>query len=148
MNLAYMHRAINRPRRPFGVTLLAFGVLILTGLNFLRLIESIKQWGFLAQLLPVSPLYIAFTGLVWTVGGILLLWGLWRGRPWAPSFSKLLTSAYIIYYWLDRLAFANIPSRRVNWPFASGVSVISLIFVFWTLSRPKAKAFFGEAYEQ
>ena len=59
--------------RPFGVTLLALGVLSISVLNLVRLVLVISRWQFLSSLPGVSPLYIALTGLIWGVskhGGI------------------------------------------------------------------------------
>lgn len=55
------------PPRPRRVTLLCLGVLIIVSLNLTRLILTIKNWDFLAGWSGVSPLYIALTGLVWTL---------------------------------------------------------------------------------
>ena len=138
----------HRPRRPFGVTLLALGVLILAGLNLNRFIEAIRLWGFLSRLLPVSPLYLAVTGFVWAMAGILIALGLWRGWHWAPRLTRLAVLAYLLYYWLDRLLIENQVGRQSNLPFAAGATLAVLVIVFWLLSLRKVKAFFGETHEQ
>jgi len=141
---------INDPKspRPLSVTLLALGGLSIAGLNLLRLMDTLRLWGFLKQLLPITPLYLALTGLI--AGGIALIaaWGLWKGRGWAPRFTLLAALAYAAYYWLDRLLLSNADSRRANLPFAGGATLILLALVFWILSRPKAKAFFGDDYDR
>jgi hypothetical protein len=134
--------------RPLGVTLLTLGVLSIASLNLLRLVDAIRLWGFLGKLLPISPLYLALTGLIAGGAGLILVWGLWKGREWAPPFCRLASLAYIMYYWLDRLLLSNADSRRSNLPFSVGVTLVLLALVFWILSRPKAKAFFGDDYER
>lgn len=138
----------HKPPRPLSVTLLALGVLSIAGLNLLRLVDALRLWDFLSKLLPIPPLYLALTGLGASGFGLVLAWGLWRAKRWAPSFTRLAALAYAIYYWLDRLVLSNADSRRANQPFAAGATVILLALVFWILSRPKAKAFFGDNYDR
>jgi hypothetical protein len=134
--------------RPLSVTLLALGVLSIASLNLLRLMDAVRLWEFLSKLLPISPLYQALTGLIAGGAGLILVWGLWKGRGWAPRFTRLVSLAYLMYYWLDRLLLSNADSRRSNLPFSIGATLVLLALVFWILSRPKAKAFFGDDYER
>jgi len=137
-----------RPRRPFSVTLLALGVLILAGLNLNRFVEAIRLWDFLSQLLLVSPFYLAVTGFVWALAGFPIAIGLWRGWHWAPRLTRWAVLAYLLYYWLDRLFVENQVGRQANLPFATGATLVILVLVFWILSLRKVKAFFGETHEQ
>jgi hypothetical protein len=127
--------------RPFSVTLLAVGVLILTVMNLARLIRAAELRAFLAELLPISPLYFILTGLIWTLVGVVLLWGLWRGRPWTPRLAFLAFLAYSFYFWFDRL-FLAASARMVNWPFALAFNLLLLAWLIWLFSRPWTRAFF------
>ena len=128
--------------RPFSVTLLAVGVLILTVMNLARLIRAAELRAFLAELLPISPLYFILTGLIWTLTGAVLLWGLWRGRPWTPRLALLAFLAYSFYFWFDRL-FLAAGAQMVNWPFALAFNLLLLFWLLWIFSRPWSRAFFG-----
>jgi len=128
--------------RPFGVTLLVFGVLTIAGINLYRCIESIVQWRFLAGLLPALPSYTMLSGLFWSLVGLPLAWRLWRGNRRAPRMTIWIVLVYIIYYWLDRLLIRQ-GSASDDLPFTLGFTVLVLAFIFWTLSRPAAKAFFN-----
>lgn len=140
-----------KPARSFGVTLIALLVLTIASLNLLRLIFSLRQRAFLGSLPGVSPLYQAFTGLIWASAVLVLFWGLWRKKRWAPKAVSWGALLYAVYYWLDRLFLTDwLRSRQApaNLVFASGLTLILLGFIFWTLSRPKVKLIFGEPHER
>jgi len=134
------------PRRPFNVTLIILGVLIIAVINLDRLVQSIHMWGFLAQLPGVSPFYMAASGLCWTLTGLFLIVCLWRGMRITYSLLPLAGVLFIIYTWLDsslvdgRLGFVF---DNATWPFKAGLSLLALVFLFWTLSSSKAQAYFG-----
>jgi hypothetical protein len=129
------------------------GVLIITALNLTRLVLAITEWDFLVSWPGVSPLYILLTGLIWTLAGIPLLWGLWKAKNWAPRLLQAVALTYALYFWLDQVFLVDHPvsgaegARRallpVNWQFAVGATVLSLAYIAWVLNRPKAKAYFG-----
>ena len=143
-------------RRPLSVTILAVLVLALGGLNLLRFILSLQQWNYLKTLPAVSPLYLAASGLIWTLACLPLAWGLLRGLPWAPRLMQALALSYALYYWLDQIFLsdhpASLPAENsvfqhaflpANWPFAAGLTFILLAWIVWVLSRPPVKAFFA-----
>lgn len=140
-------------KRPWSVTLLALGVLIITVINLARFVLSIKYWGFLNSQPVISPFYLAITGLIWTVAGSFLLWGLWRAKIWAPKLMQAAALTYALYYWLDQLFLKDHPVRGAtgairallpdNWQFSAGVTVVCLVYIAWTLGRSKVKTYFG-----
>ena len=140
-------RFSNHPSRPLSVTMLAFGVLTLAGLNLVRFMAACQQREFLASLLPVSPLYLALSGLLWAVIGLVLAFGLWTGRSFAVGGTLVAALAYTLYYWFDRsLLAADAPAA--NMPFAVLTNLCLLVVVFWILFRPKARTFFGAMHDR
>lgn len=129
--------------RPFSVTLLAFGVLIIAGINLYRCVQALLQWRFLAELLPTLPLYQVLSGIVWGLAGIPMAWGLWRGARWSARLMPYASVTYTIYVWIDRLLLRR-GLEGYDLPFAIGTTVILLAFILLTLSRPKVKSFFRE----
>jgi hypothetical protein len=129
------------------------GVLIITALNLSRLVLSIKYWDFLNSWPGVRPLYMVLTGLIWSLFGTLLLWGLWRAKNWAPRLMETVALTYALYYWLDQVFLIDHPLNGargvplallpINWRFAAGVTVICLGYNAWTLGRKKVKVYFG-----
>jgi len=140
-------------KRPWSVTLLALGVLIITVINFIRFVLSIRYWGFLSSRLGISPIYLALSGFIWSAAGLILLWGLWKAKIWAPKLMQAVALTYALYYWLDHIFLMEhsingardairllLPS---NWQFSAGVTVVSLAYMVWTMKRIKVKAYFG-----
>jgi hypothetical protein len=142
-------------KRPWSVTLLAAGVLIIAAINLIRLALSIRYWSFLSSRSGISPLYLALTGLIWSAAGLSLLWGLWKAKKWAPKLMQAVGLTYALYYWLDHIFLMDHPVSGVtpaframlpiNWQFSAGVTVISLFFMVWTFGRARVKSYFNVA---
>jgi uncharacterized membrane protein YuzA (DUF378 family) len=131
-------------KRPLSVTLLTWVVLIITALNWLRLIEVTRRWTFLQSLSPALPtLYLAITGLIWGLLGVVLVWGLFLGRSWSPKLMQITGALYAAYYWFDRFVMADPSAISSRWPFALGLTSILLVYTFWIFSRPKTRQFFN-----
>jgi len=139
------HPQINK--RPLSVTLLALVVLIITVINLVRFGLSIRDWSFLTSRLGVSPFYLAMTGLIWSAAGLVLLWGLWKAKKWAPKLMQAVGLTYALYYWLDHIFLMDHPISTVTDTlraslFAAGVTLVCLAFMVWTLGREKVKSYF------
>ena len=132
----------SRLSRPIRVTLLALGVLTITGLHLLRLVEAVRQWQFLTGLPRVSPLYLALTGLIWASAGLPLFWGLWRGHTRAARFAPGYLLVFALYYWLDRIFIANRAVSLANWPVSLALTVFVLAYTFWALRARASREYF------
>ena len=137
-----------KPKRPLSVSLLCAVVLIVAVMNLVRLGQSLASWKFLEALLPVSPAYLAVTGLVWGVLGLLAAWRLWQGQAWARWFGLAFIIALSIYYWVDRLFLPGYPGRNSNWLFSAVMNFLLIVLSVWTLTRTKAKIFFEATNER
>jgi len=133
--------------RPRSVTLLAFVVLTIGSLYLVRFIESIRQWDFLMEVLIISPIFLTISGIFWASIGFLLVWGLIRGDEWVQKWLKILSVIFVIYIWFERILLFNQSSRSNNDLFIAIISILLLIYVFWTLSRKDVKVFFGANHE-
>jgi hypothetical protein len=137
-----------RPRRPNGVTLFALLVLTFAVLSLLRLVQAVQKWDLLTVFLPISPVYLLLGGLLWAVVGFPLAWGLFRGWRLAYYLSPMVLLGYTLYLWADRLLLSGYSERQENWPFVAALNILILAWSFWVLTRPKAKAYFGEKHER
>jgi len=133
--------------RPISVTLLVALVLTIGVLNVLRAVQTVKQWEFLGELLPLSPIYFVISGLVWGLLGLVLAWGLFFGGGWAPRLLRVTSLFYMIYIWLDRLVLRDPSSRNPGSMFFAVLSILIMVIIFWILSRQNVRAYFGETHE-
>ena len=133
--------------RPRSVTLLVILVLTVAVVNLIRIAQAIQQWEFLEEFSPVPPIYLLISGCFWGMAGLLLVWGLWTGRKWAPVWTGLAFLAYSAYFWVDRLALPGYPGRNANWVFALGLNLALLGSAFWILYRKRSRVFFGGVHE-
>jgi hypothetical protein len=134
-----------RKRRPFSVTLLSLGVLIIVILNLIRFVEVFRQWTFLEGLPGVSPLYIFTTGLIWTIIWTISLIGLWFGIRRAPLFTLIAALFYAVYYWFDLVAVAQISlttDSGTAWAFRLLFTFLLLGLTIYLSHNRKARAYF------
>ena len=135
------------PKRPLSVTLFALLVLMVAAGNLARLALALRDWEFLAGLLPFSPLYIAGSALIWGFGGLVLFWGLWRGTSWAPCWTMAAMLLYSASIWFDRLVMPGYQVRMQNWPFVLGLNLLLLAAGFLILTHINSRSFFGEMHD-
>ncbi|OQX56815.1 hypothetical protein B5M50_06750 [candidate division KSB1 bacterium 4484_219] len=128
--------------RPISVTLFAWFVLILAGINIFRLLIALVNWDFLLQYFVVTPLYLAITGFIWSIAFLVIFYGNWIGVKWVPRLTKLVLIAYLGYYWLDRMFFGNEIYRTGNLLFMILTSVFIVIWVFWMFSRQNVRKYY------
>ena len=129
-------------RRPLGVTILLWLVLSLSAWGGLRLVTAIRWWDTLLEFVPApGPLYIAISGGIGLLSGMLLLWGIWQANAWI-RYALLGTGViFIAWYWGDRLIFR---SSNANWPFALLASIILLIVLTACILMPSTKTFLSQ----
>ena len=135
-----------RYSRPTGVTLLAVGVLIIAVYHLVRLAQAIAQWQTLAGIRDFLPLYLSLSGAFWGIAGLVLSWGLWSGRSWAPRLTRWAALLFAAHYWVDRLFLQTSAGQSVNTLFVTAMTLILIGWIFWILSRRKAHRYFGELH--
>jgi hypothetical protein len=145
------------PRRPFNVTLLAVGVIIISALSLTRFALALRYWNYLDTMTNASPWYLALSGLLWGLAGIPLVWGLLQGKGWAPRFMSAIALTYAAYFWLDQLFLQDHPLNGAeggaklllpgNWTFEAGLTVVLLAYIVWTLNRRTTRFYFGDVNE-
>ena len=142
-----MGTLIDDKSRPFSVTLLACLVLITTIVHLVRFVYAVTWWRFLTTLHGNPPLLIAFSGLFGLLVGAALFWGLWIGHSRAPLAARILIPVYLGLQWVEQILSLQKGNKFENWPFMSVISLVVIIFTYWTLSTSRAKIYFGELHE-
>ena len=135
-------------KRPFGVTLLLWLVLSLSAWGVIRLIAALRWWNVLNEFgASLSPLYLSISGIGWAVVGVVLLYGLFSGRPWTHLAIPIAIFLWLMGYWVERLAFE---SPRANLPFALLASILLLAVTLVSALNRNTKKFLmrSEEHEQ
>ena len=125
-------------KRLVRVIILAMLVLVVAIWNGLRLGETIFFWKTL-EYYGAHPLYIAISGGVWLIIGLLLAWGLWLGKSWGWAGALGGTVGYSAWYWFDRLVLQQ---PHANWPFVLVANLVSLLVIFAILFSRRTRLFF------
>jgi hypothetical protein len=133
---------LQNPSRPPEVKLLVLIILWLTLWNFLRLIQAIRFWDILAQYRPhAGPLYLALSGGIWALIGLVIALVVWQGKFWAWS---VTLGAMIIYgAWIGFDRFI-IQSSHGNELFTLILTVTLLIFILLLLSLKNVRDFYHD----
>jgi hypothetical protein len=114
----------------------------------LRLLAALRWWDVLNEFgASLSPLYLSITGIGWAVMGIVLLYGLFSGKPWIRLAIPISIFLWLMGYWIERLAFQ---SPRANLPFAFIASLLLFVVTLVSALNRKTKNFLirSEEHEQ
>ena len=132
-------------KRPLRILVLAIFVVLFSIWNGLRLGETIFFWQTLGTY-GAHPLYIAISGGVWMITGLLLVRGLWLGKAWGWAAALVGTVGYTTWYWFDRLVLQK---PHANWPFIMIIDFVFLLIIQLILLSSKTRRFFQrDTYER
>jgi len=134
-------------KRPASVTIIIILVLLTGGFNIIRLVQSIKNWEFLVQLLPFSPLYFILSGLIWIILSLIILFGIKQRKSWTLLVFIGAVAGYSIFFWVDRLLLAVVDSRIGNDIFVLILNSILLGIILSIISRGNVRDYFGVTHE-
>lgn len=135
-------------KRPFGVTLFLWMVLILSVWGLLRFFGALNWRDVLSQFgASLGPLYLSITGAGWTVAGAVLFWSILSRKRWAHAAVPLSVAAWLVEYWIERIFFE---ASRANLLFAILVSAFLLTVILIITKNRNIKNFFTriEEHEQ
>jgi len=136
-------------KRPFGVTLLLWLVLMLIVWGAVRFFAALQNRDVLIEFnSSLSPLYLAITGSAWSVAGGVLLWSLFTVKAWSRQAILTFTIVWLLEYWIERGLFYKSPDP--NLVFALMLSALLLVIVLAITIRENTRKFFtrSEEYEQ
>lgn len=94
--------------------------------------------------LSVPRWYPSVTGAVWGLAFLVSVLGLWTGRGWAPGLARGAGLLFVVWYWIDRLAFVRSDYAWHSIPFSAGATALCVAGLFWTLGRRSTREFYQE----
>lgn len=129
--------------RPFLLRLLGLILLAITVIAIYRLAGAIRGSTLFALAnLPVSlQVYLAGSGLLWTLACLPALWGLTWRKPWSLKATWAATLFYLVSYWMERLFLWQPESNRETWLFYTILSVLWIILTFVTFKLRSTKRY-------
>ncbi len=95
--------------------------------------------------LAVPAAYLLLRNAVWGTWGLLAALGAFFGKPWAPRLISWGGSAYLAWYWADRLFLARSAYARSSAPLAAVWTVLGVGAVTVVLTRASVRRYFQES---
>jgi len=115
------------PRRPFGVTLLLWLVLMLATWGTVRFLAAIRWWEVMYEFeARLSPLYLSVTGAGWGVAGCVLFWGILNRKAWSRSAVLASVVGWQVEFWAERAVFES-PDPNLLFAVAASILLIGVI---------------------
>lgn len=113
-----------------------------------RLLATLRWWNVLNEFgANLSPLYLSITGAGWALAGLVLLWGLFSGKPWIRLAIPISIFLWLMGYWVERMFFE---APRANLPFALLASILLFVLTLVSALNRNTKKFLmkSEEHEQ
>lgn len=130
-------------KRPARLTLLLWLVFLLTAWNAIRLGATIAYWDLLTDFdSSPGPIYIVASAMFWFICGLGVLILLYRRNPRALLATSILTVAYTIWWWIDRLLLQE--NGQTNWSFNLVLTGILLLLTTCLIFNPTTRACFNQ----
>lgn len=132
-------------KKPFFVTISFYGVLIIGSAHLVGVIETLRQWAILQELLDGLVYYILVSNLTLSMAAIGVLTAIWYRLRQTRWYIWSYFSLSIFFYWLNRLVlFQSRDNFRL--PFMIGLQIVTGLVLLLGLSRKSMKVYFGEPY--
>jgi len=97
-----------RHRRPFVVTLLAFGVFLLGIGHLLQSGQALSHYSLHQQItLSVPAWYLPLAGGIWGILWLILAAGLWFLKEWARRLTLIVLPLYLVLWLADWVLFSR-----------------------------------------
>ena len=129
--------------RPPGIKFLSILYFLIGLFHLLKLSHVLFKWSILKELpLTIAPAYLTADSLVWCVAGIILAWGLWKGKSWSSSAVLALSFLYSLVFWIDRIWIAEPEGLAQRWPVNLFLTIIGLGMILLILRRKSSQDYF------
>jgi hypothetical protein len=106
-------------RRSAVLIILAGITLAISLIGWLRLLVAIGGWNYLGEIAPaVLPVYLAISGMIWALIGMVSAVGIWFRKRWALILLGCAVISFTVWYWMDRLLLSANADANANWLFS------------------------------
>jgi hypothetical protein len=118
-----------RQKRSAVLIILSLVTLSISLLGWLRLLVAIGDWDYLGDVAPaVLPVYLAISGMIWAVIGMVSAVGIWFRKRWSLILLACAVASFTIWYWMDKLLLSANPEAVSNWAFSLILTICILAF--------------------
>ena len=93
--------------------------------------------------LGISPYYLALSGALWAILGLIAAWGILSARKWLPAFLKIGGLAYVLLGFADKAFLQPGGLGQADWLFELAAAALLIFLIFWALSMASTQAYFG-----
>ncbi|MBN1889059.1 MAG: hypothetical protein JW850_13780 [Thermoflexales bacterium] len=120
-----------------STTYLALAVLYTSIVNLVFGVQAIAQWPYLSSLPVRMPLAWLIAGkLAWGVVFGVIAWGVWRLAAWGRKAVLAGVVLYQLHIWVNHILFDTSDYARQVWPFAAGMSLVTIGLVWGFMFLP------------
>jgi hypothetical protein len=131
------NQEMNRPRI---LSVLVIFIFLAALFQVYKFIQVLLQWSKLTELpLTVSPIYLAGSGIIWGLSGLVLSWGLWTGRSWSRKTGLVLSLAYAAFIWVDMTLIAEPDILKNRWLINLFYTILGLTSTWLVLNLTKTR---------
>ena len=118
-----------RPKRSAVLIILSVVTLVVSLLGWLRLLVAVGGWDYLGEIAPaVLPVYLAISGMIWALIGMVSAVGIWFRKRWALILLACAVASFTIWYWMDKLLLSANPEANSNWGFSLVLTICILMY--------------------
>jgi hypothetical protein len=118
-----------RQKRSAVLIILSLVTLSISLLGWLRLLVATGDWDYLREVAPaVLPVYLAISGMIWAVIGMVSAVGIWFRKRWSLILLACAVASFTIWYWMDKLLLSANPETITNWAFSLVITICILAF--------------------
>ena len=118
-----------RPKRSAVLIILSVVTLAVSLLGWLRLLVAVGGWDYLGEIAPaVLPVYLAISGMIWALIGMVSAVGIWFRKRWALILLACAVASFTIWYWMDKLLLSANPEANSNWGFSLVLTICILMY--------------------
>ena len=129
--------------RPFFLRLLGLILLAIAVIAIYRLVSALTGSALFALVnLPIRlQVYLAGSGLFWSLACVPPLWGLTWRKPWSVKATWVATLFYLVTYWMERLFLWQDENNTQTLVFYAALSIFWLGLNFVTFKLRSTRRF-------